>query len=74
MSDAAAALIAASMRLVGSLLRMETGLGPEEGPEEVMESTIWSAIVGLTMRGLGNGACRDGSRKCCCWRHGKALC
>ena len=38
----------ASIRLVGSLLRMEIG----EGPEEVIESTIWSAIVGLMICSL----------------------
>lgn len=49
MSATAAAVMAASIRLVGSLFRMEVG----EGPEEVMESTIWSAIAGLLMCRLG---------------------
>ena len=41
--------MAASIRLVGSLLRMEIG----EGPEELTESRIQSAIVGLMMCRLG---------------------
>ena len=49
MPDTAAAVMAASIRLVGSLFRMEIG----EGPEKVMESTIWSAIAGLLMCRLG---------------------
>ena len=45
MPASAAAVMAASIRLVGSLLSTERGEGPEEGTE----SRIWSVIVGLIM-------------------------